>query len=136
MREALEEAVGSGAEGARRALGALGPGFAPLGRAEARKLLGEIGAYATAASPEARAIYQAVAERAAGKAPRAAVLRDGAGRLLGAVSYRTTADVLDVGHLGALEGQVPGTGVQLVRELAALAAKEGKGVALAAPARG
>jgi hypothetical protein len=62
------------------------------------------------------------------------VLRDGAGRLLGADSYRTAGDVLEVGHLGALDGQVPGTGVQLVRELAAVAQKEGKGLALTAPA--
>lgn len=134
MREALEEAVGTGAMGARRALGALEPGFLSLGQREARSVLKDIGPYGASTNPEARAIYQAIADRAAGEAARAAVLRDGAGRLLGAVSYRTAGDVLDVGHLGALDGAAPGTGVQLVRELAAVAQKEGKGLALTAPA--
>ena len=133
LTEALQEAIGTGAEGARRALGALGPGYATLGRAEARRLLKDIAAYRKAASPEARAIYQAVADRASG-AGRVAVLRDGAGRLLGAVSYRTMGDLLDVGHLGALEGLVPGTGVQLVRELAAVAAAEGRWLSVEAVA--
>lgn len=134
LTEALEEAIGTGAEGARRALGALGPGFAPLGRVEARRLLADIAAYKKAPSPEARAVYQAVADRAKGNATRAAVLRDGAGRLLGAVSFRTATDSLDVSHLGALEGLVPGTGVQLLRELAAVAATEGKGLSVEAVA--
>lgn len=134
LREALEEAIGTGGVAARRALGALGPGFAGLGQAEAQGLLKEIAAYASSDNLEARAIYQAVADRAAGTATRAAVLRDGAGRLVGAISYRTSAGALDVGHLGALDGAVPGTGVQLLREVAAVAAKEGKDVVLRAPA--
>lgn len=134
LREALEEAVGTGGEAARRALGALGPGFASLGQTEARALLTEIAAYTSSASPEAQAIYQAVADRAAGRAMRAAVLRDGAGRLVGAISYRSAGGALDVVHLGALDGSVPGTGVQLLRELAAIAAKEGKDIVLQAPA--
>ena len=134
LTEALQEAIGTGAEGARRALGALGPGFAPLGRVEARRLLKDIAAYEKAPSPEARAIYQAVADRAKGKVARAAVLRDGAGRLLGAASFRTVGDSLDVGHLGALEGLAPGTGVQLLRELAAVAARESKGLSIEAVA--
>jgi hypothetical protein len=134
LTEALTEAIGTGAGGARRALGALGPGFSSLGRLEARRLLKDVAGYETASSPEARVIYQAVADRATGKANRAAVLRDGAGRLLGAVSFRTMGDALEVGHLGALEGLVPGTGGQLLRELAAVAAREEKGLVVKAAA--
>lgn len=132
--DALKEAIGTGGEAARRALGALEPGFSSLGQKEARALLGEIGAYASSKNPEANAIYQAVADRAAGRAVRAAVLRDGAGRLVGAVSYRSAGDVLDIGHLGALDGAVPGTGVQLLRELATLAESEEKSLLLSVPA--
>jgi hypothetical protein len=132
--EALKEAIGTGGEAARRALGALEPGFWSLGQKDARALLREIGAYASSKSPEANAIYQAVADRAAGRSVSAAVLRDGAGRLVGAVSYRTAGDTLEVGHLGALDGAVSGTGVQLLRELAALAESEGKSLVLSVPA--
>lgn len=133
LLEALEEAVGTGGEAARRALGALRAGFTPVGQVEAQGLLKELAAYASSNNLEAQAIYQAIADRAAGRALRAAVLRDGAGRVVGAVSYRTVGDVLVVGHLGAVDGAAPGTGVQLVRELAGIAAKEGKGITLAAP---
>jgi hypothetical protein len=134
LQEALEDAIGTGAATARRALGALEPGFKSLGQTEAKSILREIGAYASSTSPEANAIYRAIAERAAGRATRAAVLRDGAGRLLGAASYHTAGDVLEVGHLGALEGAAPGTGAQMLRELAAVAVTDGKSLTLTAPA--
>jgi SPP1 gp7 family putative phage head morphogenesis protein len=134
LQDSLEEAIGTGAVAATRSAGAYAPGFAPLTQSQAKALLKEIGPYKASRSIEARAIYQAVADRAVSLSVRAAVLRDGAGRLLAAVSYTAGKEALEVAHMGALEAQVPGTGVQLVRELAALAAKDGRGIALQAPA--
>jgi len=134
LGDSLEEAVGTGGMAARTATGALPPGFAGVTQPQAQALAREIAAWKTSRNAAARAIYQAIADRAGSAGLRGAALRDGAGRLVAAVSYRIGASALDVVHLGALETEVPGTGVQLVRELAAVAARNGKGIALQAPA--
>ncbi len=87
-----------------------------------------------ASSPEARAIYQAVADRARREPHGPLCFATAPAGCWGRCPIGPRATSLDVGHLGALEGLVPGTGVQLLRELAAVAAKEGKGLSVEAVA--
>ncbi|MBN1630280.1 MAG: hypothetical protein JW990_10980 [Thermoleophilia bacterium] len=130
LREHLQEAIGTGGEAALRVAGSLPPGFASLGQKEAAGLLRQMSAFEHSIDVGARALYRALVDRAAGGAIQGAILRDGAGRPLAVATFRSVGKDLTVRYLGALDAAVPGSGVQMVRELAGLAASKGQGLAL------
>lgn len=127
LREHLQEAVGTGGEAGLRPAGGMPPGFALVSRKEATALRDRLKVFAESSDPEAQVVHQALASRVDSAALSGAVLRDGAGRVVAAATY-TGRGALSVRHLGALEGLVPGTGVQMIRELAGLAVENGVGV--------
>jgi hypothetical protein len=133
LREHLRPATGTGGGAALRPAGALPPGFATLGRKEAASLLQQTGGFAASADLGARAFHAAVADRVATGAVQGAILRDGAGRPVAAATFTTIGGDLAVRYLGALDTRVPGSGVQMIRELAGLAASKGQGLVLHAP---
>jgi len=132
LRAASREGVGTGAISGARAAGLLPAGFRELGAAEAKAALAEVAGLAEATEPGGRALYQALRQGVRAKLSRVAVLRDGAGRIVAAALYRTRGQMLEIQSLGVLERSVPGTGVQMLREIAGVAAAESKGVAVVA----
>lgn len=130
LREHLREAIGTGGVAGLKALGVGTPGFATLTQTAAGALLKRIPGFATSRDAGARALHQAVADRAKTAGIRGAVLRDGAGRPVAAATFKTIGKDLTVRYLGALDMRVPGSGAQMVRELAALAAARHQGMVL------
>ncbi|MBN1321771.1 MAG: hypothetical protein JXA87_13135, partial [Thermoleophilia bacterium] len=131
LRRHLREAVGCGGVAGLRSAGGLPPGLAPLGHRAAGALRRRLAAWAGSRDAGARALHRAVSDRAANAAVRGVVLRDGAGRPVAAATYTVIArGELTVRYLGALEAAAAGSGLQMVRELAGLAALEGRGLVL------
>jgi hypothetical protein len=130
LRGHLREAIGTGGVAGLKALGLGMPGFGTLTQKAAGGLLRRIGGFAVSRDAGARALYRAVEDRARTTGIRGAVLRDGAGRPVAAATYRTIGRDLTVRYLGALDSRVPGSGVQMVRELAAIAATRAQGIVL------
>jgi len=125
LQSSLGEGVGTGGIAAGKAAGALAPGFSKLTQVQAKKLLKDIAPMVDADSIEARSLYAAVRARAEQTGINGAVLRDGAGRPIGAATW-SSPDVrsLIIYQMGALDTAVPGSGLQLIRELAGQAAKK------------
>ncbi len=132
LQVAAREGVGEGAVAGAKAAGLLPAGARELTVAQARKALVELAGFEASTDRARRAIWQALERAAKTKGVRALVLRDGAGRIVAAASYRVQKGLLEIEYLGALEREVPGTGVQLMRELAAAAVKSKSGLAVTA----
>jgi len=132
LQAAARAGVGEGAVAGARAAGLLPAGAQELTAAQARKALVEVRAFEASTDRARQAIRQALEQASRTKGLRALVLRDGAGRIVAAASYRVQKGLLEIEYLGALEREVPGTGVQLMRELAAVAVKSKRGLAVTA----
>jgi len=130
LRSRLREAVGTGGQAGLRPAGGTEPGYDSLGREEAGALARRLRGLETSADPGAGAFLRALKDRAGDGALQGAVLRDGAGRAVAAATFSTRGTGLAVRSLGALDMLVPGSGLQMVRELAGLAASRGQGVTL------
>ncbi|MHB8867445.1 MAG: phage minor head protein [Thermoleophilia bacterium] len=132
LQVAARAGVGEGAVAGSRATGLLPAGARELTVAQARKALVEVRAFEPSTDRARRAIRQALDQASRTTGVRALVLRDGAGRIVAAASYRVQKGLLEIEYLGALEREVPGTGVQLMREIAAVAVKSKRGLAVTA----
>ena len=133
LHDCLSEGIGQGAIAGRKAAGASDPGFATINQAQAKRLMSAHSLREDATHPEDRALYAALAEKAANPTISGGVLRDGAGRVVGAATWSIGNKVLEISRMGSLDSQCPGVGIQLLRELAGKAAAKGAGLALTCP---
>ncbi len=127
MRQGLTEATGTGGATGGKAAGALPTGFSNLTQTQAKKLLKELAPLEDSNSLSARSMFAAV-RRQAESGGNAAVLRDGAGRPIGAATWYTSGGHLGIDVMGALDDSSPGAGLQMIREIAGRASAKGQGI--------
>ena len=122
LQEQLEEAAGEAGAATAKTTG--GAGWKKLDAAATKRLMKQYKALKDGTTEE-RQFYEALWERTMGGGSTA-ILKDGAGRSVAAVTWNTSGDALNIIGFGALEGEAPGATVQALREIAGEAAAQGK----------
>jgi uncharacterized protein with gpF-like domain/ribosomal protein S18 acetylase RimI-like enzyme len=129
LQQGLTEAVGTGGVSGLPAAGAAKPGFTSnLTRVQSQRLLKELAPLQDEDSMAARSMWSAVNLRLQNQGSNNAILRDGASRPLAVANWRNESDHMVIDSFGSLDASVPGSGLQLVRELANVATDKGLGI--------